>query len=923
MMREDKFSTEKEMIAQLVIDNVLDGIITINHRGIVETMNPAAENLFGYTKDEVIGGNISLLMPEPYHSQHDQYIERYLETGHAKIIGIGREVVGKRKDGSLFPMDLAVTKFKIGEDVHFIGIIEDIIVRKQTEEALRKALRDDFRHTVKNLQTLVFKFKRNARGEFIYTLSEGKLAQEIGQVSENLIGKRPQDVYDPEKSNWLIEKYKLAYEGEHVNYETYVEDRALHITLSPIIEDGSVLEVVGSGIDITHRKKMEEELEYARDQALESSRAKSQFLANMSHEIRTPMNGIIGVSELLLESELSKEQLDWVSIIHDSSHALLTIINDILDFSKMEAGKMKIDLVEFELMSLVEGIAEMLHPKAKAKGLTLLTFVDPKIPNLLKGDPMRLRQILINLTDNAIKFTSAGNVVLRVNDLEQDEEALSLYFTVTDTGIGISEDEQKVLFQPFVQADGTPTRKYGGTGLGLVISKRLVELMEGDMGFESEKGKGTSFWFKLPFKKVNSPVIEEKSTFIHTLNVNVLLVIDQTIEREILKSYLESWGCHVETCTNGIEGLSMIKQKATSSSPYSIAFVHLKDSGIDSVSFAEIVQKDSDLRQTKLLQLSDSERTYSLSESLKAGFKAQLLQPIKQNQLRACLNTLFETAAQSSPPVQPKELKSEGKTRHTFEDKAHPSPQLLLVEDNPVNQKVTHYQLKKLGYSAELAENGRLALEKVKTTRFKLILMDIQMPEMDGIEATQHIRRLELPGEHVPIIALTANAMSTDKERYLSNGFDDYISKPVSLETLEHTLEKWLNASNVPVSQVLNEAKTSEGSIEPPIHLEKLKATFGEDKTTLREFYTLFRETIPPMLKDLEACLSSKHYEEGAEIAHGLKGAAAVIEAGPFRENSQAIENAFKIQDALSLPTLIEDLKEAFENVLNYAEDHL
>lgn len=920
MMREEKFKSEKETIAQLVIDNVLDGIITITHKGIVETLNPAAVQLFGYSADEVIGNNVSMLMPEPYHSQHDQYLENYITTGVAKIIGIGREVVGKRKDGTMFPMDLAVTQFEIDGKPHFIGILQDITKRKETEAALRQALRDDFRHTVKNLQTLVFKFRQNAKGEFIYTLSEGKLAEELGFDSERVVGKRPQDLFQEERSEDLIQKLGEAFKGHHVNYESFHGERVLHITLSPIIENGEILEVVGSGIDITHRKKMEEELSLTRDQALESSKIKSQFLANMSHEIRTPMNGIIGVSELLLESELKQDQEDWVTIIHDSAHALLTIINDVLDFSKMEAGKMAIDYVEFNLMSLVEGIAEMFVPKARKKGINLLTFVDPKIPKILIGDPMRLRQILINLTDNAIKFTNTGNVIVRVNLLDLDSELTTLNFTVADTGIGISKEEQVQLFQPFVQADATPTRKYGGTGLGLAITKRLVELMNGQIGLESEKMEGTTFWFQLPFEVIeeheSQPASEPTRSFFADLPI--LLVVEKAVERDILFAYLESWGCQVSSCENGIEGLSYLKRAAASPAPIPLAIVSLKDSGMDSQTFAEIIKKDKDLAKTKLIELLDLEANPAPSKQ--EAFELQLPQPIKHHLLRESILNIFNNVDEGDVDGDVSVKKRKTGKELLKPSVSEPQTELLLVEDHPVNQKVTLYQLKKLGYSCDVANNGYIALEKIRNHPYKLILMDIQMPEMDGLETTKRIRQDETTGVHIPIIAMTANAMPKDKDHYLSQGMDDYLSKPVSLVSLGQLLRKWLPDidSKETVEELTITEKDSE--LDFPIHVKNLETTFDSNHEAITDLFNIFLETIPPKIVELKKHVANREYKEAAITAHGLKGASAVIHAPIFQKMSGEIEQTLKTQPTVDQTEKLLALEAAFQTIKQWID---
>lgn len=753
--------SEKEQIAQLVLDNVLDGIITINKKGVIESFNPAAEKIFGYTREEVQGRNVSMLMPEPYHSEHDTYIESYLRTRVPKIIGSGgQEVVGKRKDGSIFPMYHAVTEFMLDHEPHFVGIFQDITERKNTERALNKALKDDFKHTVRNLQNLVFKYKKDHRGDYLFTLSEGKLAEELQLTTEDVLYKTVKDIFPEDLASKLHGYFAQSYKGEPVHFEMTYQDKVLYILLSPILENGNVVEVVGSGINITYRKKVEEALSLARDQALEASELKSQFLANMSHEIRTPMNGIIGVTDMLFDTALNPEQIEFVRIINDSAQSLLTIINDILDFSKMEAGKMKIDDVEFDCFGLVDSISEILLTKAKSKGLSLLTFIDSGIPRRLYGDPLRIRQILLNLTDNAIKFTAHGSVVIRVHLQKDEEKGVTLRFSVIDTGIGISHEEQSRLFQAFVQADGSTTREYGGTGLGLVISKRLVELMDGQMGVESEKEQGSTFWFQLPLRRANAP----------------------------LKS-------------------------------------------------AETVSEVRDNDAGKEM-----------------GIK----------------------------------------------------PLVLLVEDNPVNQRVAHFQLNKLGYQVESALNGLEALEKLEKGTYSLVLMDIQMPVMDGVEATKKIRKMATFNQAIPIITMTANAMKNDKERYLSLGMDDYISKPVKLDQLRAVLEKWIIT---PISR------------NQPINMKKLMDTYGDDESMIKEFLGVFIDSTPDYLEQLQSAIDERKADLVKEIAHGLKGSSAVIEAQSFSLLSGAIETAARAQDWEEIEDNNQRLLDLFDTIKIFVND--
>jgi two-component system, sensor histidine kinase and response regulator len=778
-------------IPEMPLDAFLDPFIEVDGAGMITGWNSPAETAFGWTYAEAIGHRLSEFLAPSSWDASGQAFRDLFGSAARSTQNQRMKATALHRDGHEFPIEVSLFPTRCGEACRIGALARDL---SRPHDIAAEG--DQGYHAIVDQLSVPF-IEVDLRGNYVYA---NKAYFDTFQVSSQRVGLNYKAVLDPEVLALVREIYRTVYKtGKPARLEhpyTFPDGRRIfveHFISLRRNAAGEPVGFIGISLDCTERKQYEMEAAQTRAAAEAASRSKSEFLANMSHEIRTPLNGVLGMLELARCTDLNPEQKELLGMAQDSANSLLVVLNDILDFSKIEAGKLDLEHAEFDLPETIGEAMRTMAIRAHQKRLELAYELAPGVPQFILGDPSRLKQVLINLTGNAIKFTERGEVVLRVERACQGtgREEVKLTFSVSDTGIGIPEAKQKLIFGAFSQADASTTRKYGGTGLGLAISSRIVKLMGGEIEVESQVGAGSTFRFTAGFGLGRESGTAATTNTADLRGLAVLIVDDNATNRRILETTLASWGMLPVTAESGPVALDIMKRKAAGGERFPLALLDFQMPEMNGFELIQQIRNTPSIAPSSIMTLTSDDYHGSAQRCRQAGI-SYLIKPFKHSELLASLRALLRPDASRKPIL----------AKAQDEEEKMPPLNILLAEDNLVNQRLAVRLLQRLGHGVVVAATGREVLARLEEQSFDLVLMDVQMPEMDGFRATAAIREKERPSQlHLPIIAMTAHAMSGDRQLCMEAGMDDYIAKPIDVKQLKRTMRQVMQARTRPDRQ--------------------------------------------------------------------------------------------------------------------------
>ena len=895
----DRKQLEDELtMASQAVDCIQDAAYWLLPDGRLWKANAAACRMLGYTYEELT--RLTILDIDPSFDMEKWYAA-WAERERA---GVRRFHTRHRtKDGRDIPVEITANSLKFDGQEYSFSIVRDITGRTQAELAKERLLRRQ-RAILDNLPMLAWLKNLDGRFEMV----NEAVARFCKLPAEAMVGKTALEVMPREMGEYCQAIHREVV-ASGCKKQVEVPFRSANGTICflidsmPLIDErGEMVATSGIAQDISQRKCYEQELVRAREVADCANHAKSAFLANMSHEIRTPMNGVLGMTRLLLDGDLDLRQRKHAETIRNCAEALLDILNDVLDFSRMEAHKLSLEQTAFDLRSLVEGVADLMAVKSQEKGVELLCFIEPDVPTALVGDASRLRQVLINLTGNAVKFTAAGEISIRVK-LETTGDPGRIRFEVRDTGIGIPEDKHNLLFRPFSQVDTSTSRQYGGTGLGLSIVRMLVDMMGGNVSFESEEGEGSCFRFTVP---LGSQSTAKRPRALSLAGWRVLVVDDNAASRSLLMELLAFWKATAAQACDAETALDVLRN---ADDPFDVVLVDLGMPGTDGERLGARIREDPELAGTALVLLTSLRQAADGERWRRLGFAGHVCKPVKQSEMGACLGSILGYGPAPSRPCARAKPSRTSRAR-----RAH--LRLLVVEDNKVNQEVALGILEHLGYRAEVVDDGLSALRALAEKDYDLVLMDCQLPEMDGYEASRRIRQLEtaVRNHNIPIIATTAHALAGDREKCLAAGMSGYISKPLRPEALEQTIEEWTGGisaavPHAPFSAPGRAPSPATTAFDRNDFIERL---MGNEDLAQRIVWE-FVEDMPRQMALLAQALNNFDASALRQVAHSIKGSAANVSGLEVREIAQKLEESAAVGDLIAAASALPELSASFE----------